>query len=419
MKKSIVAVAAMALAISALAVHPALADPTSQSSASAYGLSLDLAGNEVIPPTPTASATFPPGGNDSHEVVIDVPADPLAISATLIADAQAHIASDIPTSIENEESAQSVPGPYNARGVGQVEGLEVLVNVVDSEAQVSLIEADLVRAEAAAVCSAGAVQYTGTSEVVALEIGGELLPLNAPLQDIIDAIGDVLEQTGLEAVVDVERNVVTPLDGGGIAVDALVVTLLAGTVEGQPLGEIRIAHAEVGPAACLGGQIVTVTKDGPATVAAGQSFDYTITVANTGCPVDATLTTVTDRINGPAGSTVTATDPAGATVAGDPAGAGILVTWTDQGTLAPGASKVFTVTVAVPAGATGTYEDNAFAQLVCGGTPFEDTDTIVRPEIEGGTLSRTGGETTLMLSIAGIGLVGALLLRRTRRGALA
>jgi hypothetical protein len=419
MKKGLVAVAATML-LGGFVTGSAFADPVSQASASAFGLTLTLAGEDVIAPEPVAAVAFPPGGEDAHEVTIDVPAGPLLLSGTLIADAQAHIGSDIPTSIENEESAQAVPGPYNARGVGQVEGLEVLVDVVDEAAHVSLIEADVVRAEAAAVCTAGTVQYTATSEVVALEIGGELIPLNAPLQDLIDAIGDVLEQTGINAVVDVQRNVVTQLDGGGIAVDALVVTLLNEAVEGQPVGQLRIAHAEVGPSTCLGGQIVTVTKDGPATVAPGATFDYTITVANTGCPVDATIGTVTDNIKGPAGSSVTGTDPAGATVSGDPAGDGINVTWADDGTvLAPGASKVFRVTVSVPAGASGTYTDTANATLICGGTPFQDDDTITRPEIDGPVLSRTGAESTLMLSIAAVGLLGTLILRRTRRHAAA
>ena len=110
---------------------------------------------------------------------------------------------------------------------------------------VSLVSAAAVRAEAVAVCRGGAVQYSANSEIIDLDVGGEDIPLNAPVTQIVDAIGDLLETSGLNAVVDVQRNVVTELDGGGVAVNALVVS-----IAGDAVATVTIGHAEVSSASC-------------------------------------------------------------------------------------------------------------------------------------------------------------------------
>lgn len=220
------------------------ADPVNTGTASAFGATITAAGETVVPPTPEETTTLPPGGESSNTIV-DVPADPLALSGTLTANTAVHEASDLDSTLVTE-TTQDVAGPYNAHAEGVVEDAEVLVDLVGED--VSLLNADVIRAEAVGVCRDGAVEYSATSEVIGLSVAGELLPLNPPVQDLVDAIGDLLTDTGLNAVVDVERNVVTT-SVDGAAVDALVVTVLAALGE-DPLAQVRIGHAEVGGLAC-------------------------------------------------------------------------------------------------------------------------------------------------------------------------
>jgi LPXTG-motif cell wall-anchored protein len=235
--------AAVVVAAALMAAGPvAAADPIGAGEASAFGATIAVGGQEVVPPTPEASVAMPPGG-DASETLIDIPADPLAVSGTLNADAAVHAQADIASELEVVE--QAVAGPYNAAGVALIEGAEVLLDAVADD--VSLVSADVIRAEAAAVCVAGEVRYTANSEIISLQIGGEDVPLNEPLTQLLDGLNDVLDQTGLNQVVDVQRNVVTDL-GDGIAVDALVVTVLSAL--GDPLAEVRLGHAQVSGVAC-------------------------------------------------------------------------------------------------------------------------------------------------------------------------
>lgn len=219
---------------------PAGADPIGAGSASAHGATISVAGQEVVPPTPTATATLP---GDASETTVDIPADPVAVSGTLNAAAAVHAASDLPSALD--VASQEVAGPYNAVATGSIEEAGVLLDVVGEG--VSLLSADVIRAEAIGVCVDGAVQYAATSEIINLDVGGEDIPLNAPLEQILDAVGDLLEQTTLDQVVDIERDVVTELEDG-IAVDALVVTVLAAA--GDPVAQVRLGHAEVSGLSC-------------------------------------------------------------------------------------------------------------------------------------------------------------------------
>ncbi|MEX2659177.1 MAG: LPXTG cell wall anchor domain-containing protein [Acidimicrobiales bacterium] len=221
-----------------LNVSPAGADAVGEGSAYAFGGEVTLGGSDVIR-DPEATVTAPTG--DDANTVIDIPADPVVVSGTFTAEANVHEASDIETALTVNE--QAVAGPYNARGVGEIEDAQVLLDVAGEG--VPLLSAALIRAEAAAVCTAGTVTYTANSEIVDLQIGGNAVPLNDPVETIIDGITTVLQESGLDAAVSVERNVVTELEGGGIAVDALVVTIAGGDI-----ATIRLAHGEVGPTSC-------------------------------------------------------------------------------------------------------------------------------------------------------------------------
>jgi LPXTG-motif cell wall-anchored protein len=231
-----------ALALLVASATPAAADPVGAGEAGAFGGTVTVGGEEVIPPTPLAESDLQ--AEDVEETLIDIPGEPIAISGTLNADAAVHAESDIDSQLTQVD--QAVEGPYNAAGVALIEGAEVLVDSLPDE--VSLLTVDVIRAEAVAVCRGGEVQYSANSEVINLQLGGEDIPLNAPLSDLLDAIGDGLEESTLNQVVDIQRNVVTETEDG-IAVDALVVTVLAAAGD-DPLAQIRLGHAEVSGVAC-------------------------------------------------------------------------------------------------------------------------------------------------------------------------
>lgn len=254
----------------------AAADPVQKGSASAFGGVINVNGEPVAGPEPVAMVDTVPG--DQEATTIDIPAEPVAVSGTLTAIANLHEASDIESGLTVVE--QEAVGPYNVRGLGQIEGAQVLIDAAGEG--VPLLNAALIRAEAVGVCAAGAVSYSANSEIVDLDIGGEDIPLNAPIQDIIDGLNGVLAETGLSEVVSVERNVVTELEGGGIAVDALVVTVLAAAGD-VPLAQVVLGHAEVGPLECAAPK--TQCTDGLDNDGDGGRID----IDDPGCHTDGTL----------------------------------------------------------------------------------------------------------------------------------
>lgn len=233
--------AAAVLVASLLAAPSAGADPAKAGSASAYGALIDLAGQNVIT-EPVAESTL--ADEDVAETVVDVPASPLAVSGTLTASAAVHPANDLESALLVNQ--QGTPGPYNARGFGEIEGAQVLLDAAGPD--VPLVRADAVRAEAVAVCVGDTVTYSAQSEIVNLDVGGQDVPLNAPVEQIIDQLNGILEETGLEQVVDIERNVVTTT-ATGASVDALRVTVLSAAGE-DPLGTVVLGQAEVSDVTC-------------------------------------------------------------------------------------------------------------------------------------------------------------------------
>lgn len=360
-----------------LALPPvASADPVAAGVARGYGATVELGGESVIPPLPEATAEAPPDA-DTEEVVIGIPADPLLINGTLIARANAHSAADIASALEVE--SQETDGPYNARGLGQIEDLQLLI-----ADDMALLEADVVRAEAVAVCDGGQVRYSATSEIVNLAIGGQQVPLNGPVQDLVDAVNAVLEQTTLNQVANITRNVVTQLPDGGITVDALVVTLLEAAGD-EPLARVVLGHAEAAGVSCAGapgplpdGDIVQVRKTPTAAVVApGQHFDYQITVTNTSPDCTLEDVRVVDTVTGPPGSLITATDPAADSVDA------LAVTWNEVGPLAPRESASLVLTVAVPADAASgaVYRDEVAVSADCAGEVVDTEDAVDGPTV--------------------------------------
>jgi hypothetical protein len=256
------------VAVGAIGAAPAsAADPAA---ASAYGAQILVGGQVVIPPTPAASVATAPG--DDSKTTIDIPASPVAVNGTLIATANAHTTADIASGLT--VVTQSLAGPYAARGIGTIEDVGVVYDVAGEG--IPLVSAAAIRAEAVAVCTP-TPQYAANSEIIDLAIGGTDVPLNAPVQDLIDGITDALGQSGLNAVVDVQRNVVTNLEGGGVAIDGLVVTILAAAGE-TPLAQVHLAHAEVTSSACKHLPQCSDTVDNDA--------DAVIDTADPGCHSD-------------------------------------------------------------------------------------------------------------------------------------
>lgn len=248
MKKVRLAACAVALTVGGLTplgLSPAAADPATTAAAAGYGLNLDVAGTTAVNKAGGAVSTLPPGGVEGPNDLVLVPVEPVTLAGTARGVAATSAASTLPSLLE--EVTQPVPGPYNARGVGQVEDLGVLLEAgVDPVTiEQALVSADAVRGEAVGVCRGGQALYSANSEIVNLEIGGEPLGLNAPITDLLGTINDVLAP--LEQVVDIDLNVVTP-SANGIAVDALRVRVL--NLTGDPLVDIRIGHAEVAALQC-------------------------------------------------------------------------------------------------------------------------------------------------------------------------
>jgi LPXTG-motif cell wall-anchored protein len=246
MKKVLLAACAVVLTVGGLVSvgsAPAGADPVSSALASGYGANVNITGQPLIGQAGLATATVPPGEDDGPNELILVPVAPIAVSGTASGEANAHIASEVPTSLE--QVAQTVAGPYNARGVGLTEGLEVLVGA--PPIGVSLVSASAVRAEAVGVCRNGTAVYGATSEVVDLNVAGTDVALNAPLTDVLDAVNALLQP--LSMVADIERNEVV-VNATGAAVNALHVTVLA--LGGNPLLDLIVGHAEVRGLQCAG-----------------------------------------------------------------------------------------------------------------------------------------------------------------------
>ena len=227
MKKVRLAACAVALSVgglSPLGLSPAAADTASSAAASAFGINLDLADMAVIDRAGLAESGLPPGGDDLSDLV-NVPLNPVVETGASRGQATTNAESTIASLLD--ERQQAVPGPYNARAVGQVDDLGVLLQVgtpvPDVNLELGALTADTVRAEAVGVCRAGRAVYSGQSEFVNLELNGQPLNLDTPLTGLLQTINTLLEP--LQQVADIALNQVAVSDQG-VVVNALRVTVL-------------------------------------------------------------------------------------------------------------------------------------------------------------------------------------------------
>lgn len=258
------------------------AAPIGAGTAKSFAITADVLGENVIPPTPLAETAAPADG-ETDGTLIAIPAGPLVVSGTLIARSAVHTASDLLSELK-QSTHGTVLGPYNARAIGQIEDLSVLI-----DPQVpggALISAGLIRAEAVAVCGAGGVQYSASSEVVDLQLAGDN-SLSGPLNDALTQITDGI--TPLADVISVELNVVTP-SATGVSVDAVVVTVLQAAADNGapgPLVKVVLGHAEVSGVACGGAAALPECSD---TVDNADTEDALADAADPGCHSDGDAT---------------------------------------------------------------------------------------------------------------------------------
>ncbi|MEY2571469.1 MAG: hypothetical protein QOE63_1819, partial [Acidimicrobiaceae bacterium] len=262
-------------------------------------------------------------------------------------------------------------------------------------------------------------QVIGQTDVSALIAAAQ--PLLAPLLTGLAPLLKITLDVPTEAQVEASGTVAG--DGTSAAVDTHIVRLTATLAPG--VLDLLVADVALGPMhaeafAPAGGidcggpnNPITVTKNAnKTTVQPGETFIYTITMANTSA--DCTLTNVhlTDTLTGPDGSTITATDPQASSSTWPK------VTWSSLPNIPPGGHIDLHITVQVPNSATAgaTYSDTAVGSGTCNATDYDTPFTLSGiPTVVIGLLPRTGGDSTLPLLGGMMLLLGAVAMRRLRR----
>jgi LPXTG-motif cell wall-anchored protein len=333
------------------------------------------------------------------------------------------------------------PNPNGGRfvqsqAVTQIAQLDVFGGAAAGGATVEIAGAPTLTATASGLPGGAHVTYgspivtiNGNTVLDASTLGGAFTQLLDGLKPLLGGAAPLIT---IEASAGDLTNVVEAADGTAASADAVLVHLKVNLLpaaggDGVTLFDLDLGpmHAEAfapaGGISCGGPQPLQVVKDAPATVKAGDSFTQTITVTNTEPVCTLAAVKVTDLITGPAGSSVTSTDPTADAISGSPEAGGISVTWNDIGDIGPGQSKVLTVVVKTdpdtPNGAK--FHDDATASGTCDGSPRDGAASLDRPVVtndlvRADTLPRTGGNDTMLL-LAGAVLIGlALGVRRLR-----
>lgn len=242
MKRS--ATVALALGIILAGPGPAAADPARTSSASAFGL--EATGTLPISRTPEVAASQPPDSGRQRRAVLDIPAAPLAVSATLEVVAEAARDSRLDAALGNVDDGA------NARGFASTESLEVLLS--NGPVTQTLLRARVLQAEAVGRCVNNQPVFDTGSRIVGLELAGAEIPVVD--ETVRQVLGRLAPNGPLSSLISVQENETGTLPGGGVFVNALRVRI--------PLlnEDIVVSHAEARvPAGC--GVRVNVQPTGP------------------------------------------------------------------------------------------------------------------------------------------------------------
>lgn len=362
----------------------------------------------------------PDNAEPTEETLVEVPAEPLLTADVASADAWARDAAanpcltDGPLSQAGAEIADLVLFPdaideeHDVAHLGPVVASSSTVMLTDVDGQTtagvtSTAQSDVTQIElfggqdadgatigigSPAVLAATATGSAGTGSVTfdapVVTVNGEGLTADEPQRV---PIGD--PELGFIVLVELgEWTQSVANDGTSASGEATLieVTLLQSLAEGQEfmVAELGIgtltaeATAPTGGVDCAGDAeplVIGVAKDGPATVAPGDTFDYTITITNElGCTL--TGLEAVDVVEGPDGTEIVGTDP-------DADIDGLTATFTDLPDLEPGDTLTLTVTVEVPEDAEpgDSLGDEATVTGDCDGEPAVGSATLAGPDI--------------------------------------
>ena len=249
------------LALAALPVFAlgpsAQAEPAKDASASAFGATIAGGGQEIVPPTPEVSAAM---GDDSSDTLVDIPADPLAVSGTLTASAAAHPDADIDSAAHGEPAGRhrslQRPGSRHRGEPRRARRCRRRGHVGGQRHRRACRGRRYVRRRAAGVLGQLRDRRSpGRRPRGPVERAGRAAPRRRQRRPHPER-----PQPGGRHPAQ-RRRPRTPTEAPPC--DALVVTLLAAA--GDPVAQVRIAHGEVGPLACgPAEQVVTATTQAPA-----------------------------------------------------------------------------------------------------------------------------------------------------------
>ncbi len=133
-------------------------------SGSAFGLSLSLAGSNIVPPTPTV--TLPADGTAQTGSILTVPSNPLLTTAV------AGVGTSATNATQASEVVNSNSDIANPALLNSIAGLPI--------GTTSVLSADAIHT----VCSSSATGSTGGTTVVNLVIGGMPIPVSSALNQI-------------------------------------------------------------------------------------------------------------------------------------------------------------------------------------------------------------------------------------------
>ncbi|MEY2468324.1 MAG: hypothetical protein QOF21_1022, partial [Actinomycetota bacterium] len=258
-----------------------------------------------------------------------------------------------------------------SESIVQVDGV-VLFKGTENEITLNVVAPP--RLTAVATGNAATTDVTYSEPIIQIIQGGEvtdvlsatdLQALNIDLPGGPDPIVLRLELGTLEGVTKSATGA-----SGSASLLRLRLLAIAGTLE---LADISIAPMTVTTTVPVGGitcndPLANLQVDASTpTVLPGGSFEYAVTIPNIGdCTIDHVKVVL--AVTGPAGTTISGTDPT-ATIAG------LTATWADIGSIAPGALKTVKATIKVPANAPpgASFKGTATASGTCAGAAVSHT----------------------------------------------
>lgn len=300
-----------------------------------------------------------------------------------------------------DASAVSPPPRWTARGHAIAQEAAVLFDGGEGPQ----LSAEAVEAEALAACDFGDRHFATAARVQQLEFGGDELPV---LGDALDAAtelvmagepnGDVLAATpGGEQLAELGLEITAwetnwdgadgTTDGGDtVWVNALRVSVVEGSRLAEAVGaqDVAVAHSQASVDCAPPLHPLIIGADASTdTVAPGDVFTYTVTVANENPECTAEDVSVTGHIDGPAGSQIAATDPPADTDR-------LSVRWEGLEPLPAGEQLTATVDVAVPDDAADGAVYDVFASVggSCDGLPVDSRTLRDGPRVVAGSGDR-------------------------------